>query len=263
MTSPSSLVLVANTRMPSKRAQALQVAQVAGAFSRSGVATTLVHAKRTHTMALPDGQSIWDYYGVAAAPQPEAIAVSNLDAIDFFPRWLQYAPARIQEWSFYRAAARLIREEHSEALVLSREVETARALLRSGISRVFLEVHRVPGGRLRRAWLEETTRSALGVLAISGGVREDLIAMELLQVAIEPGNAQSGVGERGHQLVHGRLEVAEHEGRLVGIGMQEPAQHVQVICGVGGDLKLFDVRQLFNGGLDRDTDGVVLVRATD
>lgn len=165
--------------MPSKRAQALQVAQVAGAFARAGVATTLVHAKRTHTMALPEGESLWDYYGVRANPEPEAVAVSNLDTIDFFPRWLQYVPARIQEWSFYRSAARLIREQYSDAIVLSREVETARALLRSGVSRVFLEVHRVPGGRLRRTWLEETARSALGVLAISGGVAEDLVAMGL------------------------------------------------------------------------------------
>lgn len=178
-TLPSSLVLVANTRMPSKRAQALQVAQVAGAFARAGVATTLVHAKRTHTMALPEGQSLWDYYGVNAKPQPGAVAVQNLDAIDFFPRWLQYVPARIQEWSFYRSAARLIRDEYSDSLVLSREVETARALLRAGVSKVFLEVHRVPGGRLRRTWLDETARSALGVLAISGGVAEDLVAMGL------------------------------------------------------------------------------------
>jgi glycosyltransferase involved in cell wall biosynthesis len=178
---PSELVLVANTRMPSKRAQALQVAQVAGAFARAGVQTTLLHAKRSHTTALPEGTTLWDYYGVSRGAEEHSrllsVAVRNLDTIDYFPRALQYLPARVQEWSFYRAAARRVLERYRGAVVLSREVETARALLRAGVSRVFLEVHRVPGSRVRRSWLVDTARSSLGVLAISGGVREDLLEM--------------------------------------------------------------------------------------
>lgn len=178
---PSELVLVANTRMPSQRAQALQVAQVAGAFARAGVSTTLVHALRTHTTRLDEGTTLWDYYNVRSEPDrvPKADAISNLDTIDYFPRALQYLPARIQEWSFYRGAAQRILREYPKAVVLSREVETARALLRAGVSRVFIEVHRVPGGRLRRSWLEEAARGALGVLAISSGVRDDLVEMGL------------------------------------------------------------------------------------
>jgi glycosyltransferase involved in cell wall biosynthesis len=35
----------------------------------------------------------------------------------------------------------------------------------------------VPGGRLRRKWLLEAARGAKGLVAISGGVREDLVAL--------------------------------------------------------------------------------------
>ena len=49
--------------------------------------------------------------------------------------------------------------------------------LASGHERVFLELHRVPGGGLRRRWLREAAEGVRGVVAISGGVREDLVAL--------------------------------------------------------------------------------------
>lgn len=184
MPRPSELVLVANTRMPSDRAQALQVAQVAGAFARAGVATTLMHARRSHTKALPGGETVWEHYGVTGARLPAIRAVENTDWIDRVPRALQFLPARVQELSFARNAARVVLREHAGATVLSRELETARHLVRAGVERVFLEVHRVPGGRLRRAWLREAAPRVAGILAISGGVRDDLIALGLDESAI-------------------------------------------------------------------------------
>ena len=55
MSPAAEFVLVANTRLPSQRAQALQVVQSASAFARAGLETTLIVAERKHTPPLPAG----------------------------------------------------------------------------------------------------------------------------------------------------------------------------------------------------------------
>jgi len=182
--SPGSLVLVANARMPSERAQSLQVAKVAAAFERAEISTTLLHAQRNPTPSLPEGQDLFDYYGVPDGPRPKVVALPNVDLIDRFPTRAQFVPARIQELSFASNAASWIRKQAADAWVLSRELETARSLVRSEKSAVFLEIHRVPAGRLRRKWLLEAARGARGVVAISGGVRADLEALGIPAEAI-------------------------------------------------------------------------------
>lgn len=171
------LVLVANARLPSQRAQSLQVAQVAGAFARAGVETTLVHARRRDTPAVEDVDGLWDYYGLPAGPRPALRAAPCVDGIDLVPRRLQYLPARLQELSFARNAARLCQEQLAGAWVLARELECARRLVRAGRAAVFLEIHRVPGGGTRRRWLLEAVHGVAGVIAISGGVRADLVEL--------------------------------------------------------------------------------------
>ena len=177
MSALPELLLVANARMPSQRAQSVQVAQVAAAFARAGVPTTLLHARRFPTPELPAGQDLFDYYAVGAGPRPAVEALPCIDWIDRVPTRLQFVPARMQELSFARAAAQRARRARPEAVVVSREAETARALVRGGHARTFLEVHRVPGGKTRRRWLLEAAAGARGVIAISGGVAEDLIEL--------------------------------------------------------------------------------------
>ncbi len=177
-----ALVLVSNARLPSHRAQSLQVVQAACAFARAGVATTLAHALRRRTPPVAGGGALFAYYGVPPGPRADLRAIPCSDWIDTVPRALQFLPARLQELTFSRHAARFVLRERREATVLSREIEAARALLRAGHERVFLELHRVPGGRARRAWLREVARCGHGILAISEGVRDDLS-----ELGIDPG----------------------------------------------------------------------------
>ena len=179
MSAPRELVLVANARIPSERAQSLQVVQAAAAFARAGWSTTLLHARRRNTSVLPRGTDVFAHYDVPPGARPQIESIACIDWIDRVPRPLQYAPARWQELSFSRNAAREISERHRDAVVLSREIECARTLLLAGRRNVFVEVHRVPGGTVRTAWLREVGEHAAGVIAISGGVREDLLALGL------------------------------------------------------------------------------------
>jgi glycosyltransferase involved in cell wall biosynthesis len=103
------------------------------------------------------------------------MAAGCVDWIDLVPRPLQFLPARLQEWSFGRTAARIIRSRFQGARVLARDLEVAVHLV--GRPGVALEVHRVPGGRIRRGWLRRCVGAGMPVVAISGGVREDLEAL--------------------------------------------------------------------------------------
>jgi len=170
-----SLVLIANARMPSHRAQSLQVAQMGGAFARAGMHTTLLYAQRRDTPPVEDLPGLWDYYELPPAARPDAEPISCIDGIDALPRSLQYFPARLQELTFGRRAARRVRAAHPRARVLSREVESAHAL--RDRPRLFMEMHRVPGGRVRRKLLLSAAAAADGVVAISGGVRDDLLRL--------------------------------------------------------------------------------------
>jgi glycosyltransferase involved in cell wall biosynthesis len=167
------LVIVANTRLPSERAQALQVLQSAAAFARAGRDTCLLYARRRPALELPVGTDLFEWYGVPTGSRPTLEELPCVDWIERFPSALQYLPARVQELSFARGAARRVRDD--DAWILSRELEVGDLLRdRSG---VFLEIHRVPGGRLRRRWLARAADAAAGVLAISGGVHDDLVKL--------------------------------------------------------------------------------------
>ncbi len=171
----SPLALVANARMPSQRAQSIQLAQVAAAFERAGIRTTLYYARRRGTVVLP-AVDLFASYPVGQE-LPGAVALNCVDWIDRAPRPFQFLPARVQEWSFARSAVRAMQALPAEQPVLTREIEVA-AGLRSR-RRVFLEVHRVPGGRVRRAMLVSASAHIAGVIAISEGVQEDLVALGL------------------------------------------------------------------------------------
>ena len=196
------LVLAANARLPSERAQTLQVVQMAAAFARAGVPTTLLHARRWRTPRHPDRSdlgdhdALLDHYGVPPGARPGIEAAPCLDGVDLVPRFLQVLPARLQELSFACTAALRLGRQHAGARVLTREIEIAAAL--AGRPGVFLEVHRVPGGWIRRRWLRRAARSAAGIVAISGGVRVDLL--------------EAGVEGAGVIVEHDGFEAARFEG---------------------------------------------------
>jgi glycosyltransferase involved in cell wall biosynthesis len=173
----SRLWLIANARLPSERAQSLQVLQTAAAFSRAGVDSTLVYARRRNAPKLPEGRTLYEHYQVPPGARPALRETPCVDWIDAFPVSLQYFPARVQELTFSRNAALALEREPHELVAYSREIECARQLLRRGRKRVFLEIHRVPGGETRRRWLREVLATCSGVVAISGGVRDDLLEL--------------------------------------------------------------------------------------
>ncbi len=181
------LILAANARMPSARAQSVQLCRAAQAFQGAGADTVVLHAARRDTpRSRPE--DVWAQLttlptastseGAAIPPRrgwPGLMAAGCVDWIDLVPRPLQFLPARLQEWSFGRSAARIIQSRFQGARVLARDLEIAVHL--RGRPGVALELHRVPGGRTRRRWLRRCVGAGMPVVAISGGVRDDLEAL--------------------------------------------------------------------------------------
>lgn len=172
-----ALAIVANTRLPSERAQGLQVVQSAAAFARAGLDVEVLHARRARELRLPAGSDLFAHCGVPEGARPRITPIECVDWIESVPRSLQFWPSRLQEWTFSARAARLLESDGGERVVLSREIECAERLVRAGRRSVFLEVHSVPGGRWRRSLLRRAAAGGAGLVAISGGVRDDLLAL--------------------------------------------------------------------------------------
>jgi glycosyltransferase involved in cell wall biosynthesis len=254
----TALDLIANARLPSKRAQSLQVVQVAAAFAAQGLSVRLLHARRFPTPSLPPGQDLFRYYGVPIEPAPEVQALRCIDWIDRVPGPLQFVPARLQEWSFSRSAARAVLAGRADgavaSLVLSREIECAARLVEAGHPGVFLELHRVPGGRWRRALLARALRGVAGVVAISGGVARDLepfgLAAERLVVehdGVELAPYSSGkpqAAARAAIAVPADVPLAVYAGSLL------PWKGVEVL--IEAARRLPGVRFVVAGGSDSD-----------
>ncbi len=101
-----ALAIVANTRLPSERAQGLQVVQSAAAFARSGLEVEILHARRARELPLPAGSDLLAHCGVPGGARPSITPIECIDWIESVPRALQFWPSRLQEWTFSSNAAR-------------------------------------------------------------------------------------------------------------------------------------------------------------
>ena len=240
---------IANARLPSRRAQGLQVVRMAGALAGCGAQVRLLHAERHPTPSLPPGVSLFENYGVTAQPQPQVLAVPCWDYIDRTPSRLQYLPARLQELTFARNAARAV-QAAGTGLVLTRELETARHLVRAGHRGTFLELHRVPGGRTRTRWLREALAGVRGAIAISGGVAEDLVALGLdgdrLLIEHDAADLAPFDGRTTRAAARSRLGVGTESPLVVYAGSLLPWKGVEILIDAAGFLP--EVEFLVAGG---------------
>jgi len=248
------LLLCANTKMPSQRAQALQVSQAAAAYAAVGTNTTILYARRKGSTAMEDPAAYWDYYSVPKGRRPSVWPVPCTDFIDSVPRFLQYVPARIQELTFAKNASHCIQREFQKMMVITRELEVAWHLVRAGRAGIYLEMHRVPGGRTRRRWLLEASKGVQGIIAISGGVKEDLLKLGI-------GGERMTVEHDGYQAERFEDLPSRADARAeLGLDASRP-----LVAYTGGLLEwkgvdflvdaareLTDVQFVVAGGMDRD-----------
>lgn len=174
----STVVVVANARIPGERAQSIQTVRTAAAFARAGFSVRLLYARRRVKRAISgiSGNDPLAYYGNSVQAlrdrlHPEPVPV--VDYIESVPRRFQYIPAKVEEFTFAWNAARRI-QQFKGALVHCREIEVGYLLARRRHPFYLYEAHSIPDHPVRRRTLGRVLEGAAGVVAITDGLANDL-----------------------------------------------------------------------------------------
>lgn len=179
--SQTRLIYVANNRLPSEKANGLQIAHMCEALAENGCAVTLVTPRRRPARALRKAPDIWTYYGVE--PSFEFKRLPCLDLIErVAPRW-QMAPFLLQTLTFLlsvwwwllrrRADILYTRDEYAGALLAASRPRT----------RLIYEPHQVRQswlGRRIQAWVARRAALVVPITAHLGATMRDLGATRVL-----------------------------------------------------------------------------------
>lgn len=166
------LAYIANARVPSERANAVQTVHMCAAFARAGAEVTLYHPARRN---LPDFENVdlWEYYGV-----PRTFARCLVPCVDLFHlsggrAWLERPIFVLQTIAFALSLVRLIRRAPAD-VYYSRD-PLVLALMVIGLPRecrrMYFEAHTFPTNRIASAFRRWTLKRIGGVVAISGALR--------------------------------------------------------------------------------------------
>jgi glycosyltransferase involved in cell wall biosynthesis len=205
------IVYLADTHIPSRATNGIQVMRMCAAFASKGAEVTLVHPHRFGNR--PEGYNgdLWSFYGV----QPDFRVVTlptpltlGLAAHRRFARVARGAPlSAYTVWRSRPGASPYV--AYSRSLLGTWLTLRARALWgrRSACRGVFVELHDAP----RTAEALQVVRRADGVVVISGALRDRVIALD---PAIEPRIVVQHDGVDLDQFAGRRLSRGESRQRL-------------------------------------------------
>ncbi len=250
-------MVVVNTRIPGRRAAALQTVRTARALGADGSRVTILTPLRW-----PDARS---HREGAIDPAPSrVIRIPCLDGIDWFPRRLRSLPARLQEASFGLAAG-LAASWSRGHTVLCREIEAGAVLAWTGHPSWILEIHRIPAGSVRRGLLKAAALGARAVVAISEGLAADLEGLGISDVSVVPDAFDAGGFQSLPDRAEARRSVGPDDGRPLIVyaghlfdwkgadvlgeasGLLGTAVHVRILGGLEEDVERLRAQALQHG----------------
>ncbi len=174
---------VANTRFPSEKAQAFQIAQMVDAFGATGVEVELIHPARANLDGL-DAADPQAMYGLRGPVRRRALPVVDLvKLVTIDTPLLNRAPFPALAFGMQVASFAVVAVAH---LAVSRDcrviygrdwavLAAASAVVRG--RPVIWEAHDLPERGRSREWLRRALPRFAGIVAISKGLRTDLLAM--------------------------------------------------------------------------------------
>jgi glycosyltransferase involved in cell wall biosynthesis len=175
-----SWLYLANVRVPSEKAHVYQIFQMLEAFAQSGVDVTLVYPKRANLPALPEVDPV-QLYGLRAKPalqplvtlDPVRLVTIDLPALNRPP--IPQLAFAVQSATFALSCGWHARASGVE-LLYSRDWPM---LLAAGVAAprasLVWEAHDLPLRRLSRAALRRLLPRLAGIVAISNGLRDELV----------------------------------------------------------------------------------------
>jgi glycosyltransferase involved in cell wall biosynthesis len=167
--------VVANVRLPSERANALQTVKMCDAFARCGADVCLVRPWRFQSPAMRRVRDWRAYYGVRGD-----FTTRRLPTIDLQMPLERFVPARVASMLFqienctFTSSAWCWSFMSDADVIYTREPWVAGFLPRPNRRKLFLEVHQVPAKG--RGIFARSLRRADGVVTISRGLAEDVEA---------------------------------------------------------------------------------------
>lgn len=166
---------VANVRLPSERANAAQILQQCDALAARGIDVRILAPRRRSRFQLED-QDLVRHYGLRRSPVIERLAcVDLIEAVA--SRW-QRLPFVVESITFALAARRALRRDGAR-VVYSRDPWTLALLARDPAPpwRLFYEAHDLPVRERARRRLGAALRRCAGVVAITRGLADDVLAL--------------------------------------------------------------------------------------
>lgn len=177
---PLQIRYVANVRLPSERANSYQIFAQCDAFRALGAEVTVVAPRRRNTFGLGDAE-VARHYGLRAAPS--IVRLATLDLIDRVPTRLQRLPFVLQSATFAFAVRRHLARARG-AVVYSRDPWSLALLARGSAPPLFFEAHDLPVRAAARRRLAAALQRAHGVVAITRGLAEDVLALGVPEARI-------------------------------------------------------------------------------
>ncbi|MBI3244039.1 MAG: glycosyltransferase family 4 protein [Chloroflexi bacterium] len=177
------LAFIANARIPSERANAMQTAQMCAAFASAGADVTLYYPDRRNTFAAVD---LYEYYGV-----PRNFQTRRVPCIDWIAPNNQRHPLEqlifmVQTFTF--GAALLVSLWRSPADIYYSRDPFVLALLAFGLPQarrqMLFEAHTLPMSSLGRLFRRRVLNRVRGTVAISHSLGRLYVALGLPEASV-------------------------------------------------------------------------------
>ena len=248
------LIYVANARLPTEKANGVQIVRMCEAFAGQGVDVLLLHPWRFEPNSELSHTNLVDYYDVR-----HRFRVKTLPNIDVVPlvRFLRgpvFTRLFFTHGLLWGLVASLFARMQRGDLYYTRDPSTGWWLTQWGLPTVF-EAHMVP----RRAGLRLTRQLALRrslklFVTISKGIRDDLVALDVsqdrmavLHDGVDPGRSLSDTTKGEARSI---LGLPQDGPLVVYAGQLFPEKGVDTLVKAASFLKGF--RVLVVGGLPQD-----------
>ncbi len=167
------ITYIANSRIPTERANGIQVVHTCEALANDGMTVELVVPRRLNSLK----EDPYGYYGVQ-----KNFSIRKVPSLDLV--WFGKIGFFIQEWTFLVSVFFFLLLSHREGVIYVRGERLARGIIRVVPKRrVFLESHMVPKDF---GTYEEAFKKAAGIIVITKYYENELRAKGLKNVLYAP-----------------------------------------------------------------------------
>ncbi|MBU1019235.1 MAG: glycosyltransferase [Patescibacteria group bacterium] len=195
---------ITNLRLPSEKANSIQIMQNCEAFKKAGAKVSLYVPMRFGTKKERRIEDIWEYYQVE-----KRFPIKKIFCVDIFPLGLDRPAFILQSITFYLAVAVLFLFKKND-VIYTRDVWLALALFYK--KKKVLELHNYPVSKLGRAIYGFLSKLFWKVVVISDGLQkevpESLVAPDGVKISLfEGGLSKEAARDKLKMPLHGRIVV--------------------------------------------------------